>query len=94
MATDRGAGTARIGPHRIGVAICAEADVAFPFDDAAAAGAGVLCFAAAPGLHGRRETEDEWRNGFDWWRGHCLERLPAHARRVRCPPNQGPWSSS
>src|SRR4029453_7118263 len=65
--------------------ICAEADVTYPFVDAAGAGAQVLCFAAAPGLYGRRVTESEWRDGFEWWRGYCLERLPARARATGCP---------
>jgi predicted amidohydrolase len=72
-------------PHapRVGVAICAEADVDHAFDDAATAGADLLCFCAAPGLYGRRTTDAEWADGFDWWRRHCLERLPAHARRTQ-----------
>jgi predicted amidohydrolase len=68
-----------------GVAICAEADAEYPFADAAGAGARLLCFAAAPGLHGRRVTESDWRAGFEWWRGHCLERLPARAQATGCP---------
>jgi predicted amidohydrolase len=77
-----GRGAAVPAEPRVGVAICAEADVDHAFDDAATAGAEVLCFCAAPGLYGRRTTDAEWADGFDWWRGHCLDRLPVHARRT------------
>ena len=63
-----------------GAAICAESDVAYPFAEPAADGAKVVFHCSAPGLWGRRNTEEEWQGGFDWWHGECLERLSAHAR--------------
>jgi predicted amidohydrolase len=66
----------------IGVAICAEGGVDTPFDDAAARGAGVVFFCAAPGLYGRRTNESEWRAGFDWWSGSALGDAARHARRL------------
>ena len=54
--------------HHLG-ALCAEAGFDGPFDAAAAAGAGVVLFPAAPGLFGRRTGEGSWRSGFAWWEG-------------------------
>ena len=50
---------------RFGVAICAEAGFDGPFDAAAAGGARLVLFPAAPGLHGRRTDEASWQRGFD-----------------------------
>ena len=65
-----------------GVAICAEAGFDGPFDEAVAAGAGLVLFPAAPGLFGRRTTEDSWRRGFAWWEGSALGDARRHARRL------------
>ena len=65
-----------------GVAICAEAGFDAPFDDAAAGGAGLMLFPAAPGLHGRRTDEAAWRRGFAWWERSCLGDARRHARRL------------
>jgi predicted amidohydrolase len=51
---------------RFGVAICAEAGFDAPFDAAAAAGARLVLFPAAPGLYGRRTDEASWRAGHSW----------------------------
>jgi predicted amidohydrolase len=67
---------------RFGVAICAEAGFDGPFDAAAAAGAGVVLFPAAPGLYGRRTGESSWRSGFAWWEGSALGDARRHARRL------------
>ncbi|MGN6791784.1 MAG: carbon-nitrogen hydrolase family protein [Streptosporangiaceae bacterium] len=67
---------------RFGVAICAEAGFDDPFDDAAAGGAGLVLFPAAPGLYGRRTDEASWRTGFDWWQGCGLGDARRHARRL------------
>jgi predicted amidohydrolase len=67
---------------RFGVAICAEAGFGAPFDAAAAAGARLVLFPAAPGLYGRRTTEAGWRDGFAWWRGCSLGDAARHARRL------------
>jgi predicted amidohydrolase len=66
-----------------GIAICAEARVDYPFDEQTAAGAGVVFFCAAPGLYGpRRESEADWRRGFEWWESSGLGDACRHARRT------------
>ena len=70
---------------RFGVAICAEGGFDGPFDAAAAAGAALVLFPAAPGLYGRRTDEASWQRGFDWWEGSALGDARRHARR------QGLW---
>jgi predicted amidohydrolase len=67
---------------RFGIAICAESGFDAPFDAAAAAGASVVLFLAAPGLYGRRRTEASWRSGFSWWQGCGLGDAIRHARRL------------
>jgi predicted amidohydrolase len=67
---------------RFGVAICAEAGFDAPFDDAAAAGARLVLFPAAPGLYGRRTDDASWRSGFSWWEGSSLGDARRHARRL------------
>ncbi len=67
---------------RFGVAICAEAGFDGPFDAAAAAGARLVLFPAAPGLHGRRTGEASWQRGFDWWEVSALGDARRHARRL------------
>ena len=78
----RGAGVFGIAGTAVGVAICAEAGYDEPFDDAAASGAGVMLFPAAPGLYGpRRISESSWRRGFAWWEESSLGDAARHARR-------------
>lgn len=67
---------------RIGMAICAESGYNDPFDTAAAAGAALMLFAAAPGLHGRRSSDESWRSGHAWWEGCGLADAQRHARRL------------
>lgn len=67
---------------RFGVAICAESGYDAPFDAAAAAGARLVLFPAAPGLYGRRTDEASWRQGFAWWEGRGLGDARRHARRL------------
>lgn len=67
---------------RLGIAICAEAGFDAPFDDAAAAGARLVLFPAAPGLYGRRTSDAAWRRGFSWWRDSSLGDARRHARRL------------
>jgi len=67
---------------RFGVAICAESGRDAPFDAAAAAGASLVLFPAAPGLYGRRADEASWRRGFGWWEGSGLADARRHARRL------------
>lgn len=65
-----------------GVAICAEAGFDAPFDVAAAGGARLVLFPAAPGLYGRRTDEASWRSGFSWWQGCALGDAGRHAKRL------------
>jgi predicted amidohydrolase len=67
---------------RFGIAICAESGVDAPFDTAAAAGARLVLFPAAPGLYGRRTDEASWRDGFAWWEGSGLGDAIRHAQRL------------
>ena len=67
---------------RFGVVICAEAGFDAPFDAAAAAGARLVLFPAAPGLHGRRSDEASWRRGFSWWQGWGLGHACRQAQRL------------
>lgn len=71
-----------LGNWRFGVAICAEAGFDEPFDAAAAYGARLVLFPAAPGLHGRRRSESEWRDGFSWWQECSLGDAKRHAARL------------
>lgn len=76
-------GVFRLGAARFGVAICAESGVDLPWAAAAAAGAQVVFFCAAPGLYGRRTDQAAWRAGHAWWEGHGLAEASAHAKRHR-----------
>ena len=67
---------------RFGVAICAEAGFDAPFDSAAAGGASLVLFPAAPGLYGRRTDEASWHEGFCWWQEFGLGNARRHARRL------------
>lgn len=67
---------------RFGVAICAEAGFDAPFEAAAAAGARLVLFPAAPGLYGRCSDDTSWREGFSWWQGSGLGDACRHARRL------------
>ena len=73
----------RLGEIRLGIAICAEAGVDYPFDEPAAAGAGLILFCAAPGLYGRRTDEASWRSGHAWWESCGLADARRHAARTR-----------
>jgi predicted amidohydrolase len=66
---------------RFGVAICAEAGFDAPFDAAAAGGAQLVLFPAAPGLHGRRTDQASWRAGWSWWETCALGDARRHAAR-------------
>jgi len=69
-----------IAGTRFGIAICAESGTDRPFAYAATMDAALVCFPAAPGLHGRRATDDEWRAGWDWWCESALGDARRHAR--------------
>jgi predicted amidohydrolase len=68
---------------RFAIAICAEAGFDAPFDAAAAAGAGLALFPAAPGLYGpRRDSTAAWQDGFTWWQGCGLGDARRQADRL------------
>ena len=71
--------TFRFGALRFGIAICAEGDVDYPFDEPARDGAELIFFCAAPGLTGRRTDEEGWRAGHEWWVEHGLGNAIRHA---------------
>jgi predicted amidohydrolase len=79
------AGGFRLGSARFAITVCAEGGVDFPWDDAAAGGADVVLFCAAPGLYGRRTDEQGWRDGHAWWVGSGLGDAIRHARRLGLP---------
>lgn len=70
------------GSARFGSMICAEAGVDFTWDQTHAAGAPIILFCSAPGLYGRRVTEDDWRAGLEWWEGCGLADAMRHASRL------------
>ncbi len=76
------AATFRIDEQPVGICICAESATDAPFDDAAAAGAHVVFFCAAPGLYGRRVDDAGWRAGYDWWTSAGLADARRNARRL------------
>ncbi|MEJ7628993.1 MAG: nitrilase-related carbon-nitrogen hydrolase [Nocardioidaceae bacterium] len=52
------------------MAVCAEIGTAPPY----ALGSRLVLGPSAPGLYGdRRRTDDDWRRGFDWWRGSVVD---------------------
>jgi predicted amidohydrolase len=65
-----------------GMAICAESGYDDPFDHAAAAGAPLVLFPAAPGLYGRRTDEASWQRGHAWWESCGLADARRHAERL------------
>jgi predicted amidohydrolase len=69
-----------LGGARYAIAICAEGEVERPFAYAVRSSAKVVLFCAAPGLWGRRIDEAAWQRGWEWWRGHGLDRARRHAR--------------
>jgi len=73
------------GSLRFGIAICAEGGIDYPFDEPTSAGASIVLFCAAPGLHGRRTDLQGWRDGHSWWESVGL----ADARRHAC--RTGAW---
>lgn len=64
----------------IGIAICAESEVTYPFSDAKDLGAKVVFHCSAPGLYGRQDDDAGWQRGFDWWRNSSIEQLTAYAK--------------
>ena len=76
-----GALRGELGSARFGSIICAEASQPQLWDESAD-DAPLVCFSSAPGLHGRRTTDAEWRTGVDWWAGQGLGQAREHAARL------------
>jgi 8-oxo-dGTP pyrophosphatase MutT (NUDIX family) len=72
----------QFGSLRFGIAICAEGEVDYPFDEPARDGAALVMFCAAPGLHRRRTDDESWRAGLAWWESEGLEHARRHALRT------------
>ena len=70
-----------LGAARFGSIICAESGVDFTWDASVAAGAQLLFMTSAPGLHGRRTSDVEWRSGLQWWESCGLSDARRHAVR-------------
>lgn len=68
------------GALPIALTICADSDNPAVFADAARDGARLVLHSSAPGLYGRRNTQAEWQDGFDWYKSHLTGRLPLYAR--------------
>jgi predicted amidohydrolase len=61
--------TFRVADMTCSLAVCAEIGSAPPY----ALGSQLVLGPAAPGLYGdRRRTDDDWKRGFDWWRGSVV----------------------
>ncbi len=72
----------RLGGHRCGIVICAEAGVDWTWDATTDAGAEIVLFCSAPGLHGRRTDDASWSAGYQWWEGCGLGDARRHAERL------------
>jgi predicted amidohydrolase len=64
-----GSGAFELDGTAISLAVCAEIGLGASYRT----GASLVLGPAAPGLYGRRNSPDDWRRGFDWWRGSVLD---------------------
>jgi len=74
-------GVFRLGAATFAIAICAEAGVDRPWEEAHRAGAPLVFLCSASGLQGRRTDEASWREGLSWWESSGLGDAIRHARR-------------
>ncbi len=63
-----------------GVAICGDISKEEIFSGCARQGARIMFELAAPGLYGEQATRD-WKSGYEWWEGVCLDKLTDYARK-------------
>jgi predicted amidohydrolase len=70
----------RGGVVRCALAVCADSDRPDLFAAFAERGAQVVLHASAPGLYTRRTDAASRQAGYEWYRDHLGERLPAAAR--------------
>lgn len=72
------------------LAVCAEIGTKAPYG----AGSQLVLGPAAPGLYGeRRLTDQDWKRGFDWWRGSVVQDARRHVRpgqRLAVSTQSGP----
>jgi predicted amidohydrolase len=77
-----GPATAPVWDHagvRFGLAVCADIDAPWVYQDVAQAGAQLVLECAAPGLYGEQATRN-WETSYAWWRGECHTKLAGYAR--------------
>jgi predicted amidohydrolase len=78
FAPGAGSGVFAIGGVTCSIVVCAEIGTPPPYR----LGSRVVLAPAAPGLYGeRRRTAQDWRRGFEWWRGS----LTTDAKRLLAP---------
>ena len=84
-----GFATVSVDGRTVATAVCAEIGSRQPYG----LGADLVLAPAAPGLYGpRRVNEEDWRRGFDWWRGSVradAERLLPHGSHLAVSTQAG-----
>jgi predicted amidohydrolase len=66
----------------VGLILCAESPIDDTWDATHRAGAEVVAMCSAPGLYGRRTSDDEWRAGLEWWESAGLADACRNAHRL------------
>ncbi len=62
----------------IGLAICADIDDEFIFQEYKRLGVDLVFECAAPGLYGEQNTRN-WQSGYNWWKDECYKKLGVYA---------------
>lgn len=73
--------------EKFGLLVCADQDREDLFCQCAQSGARIVLLPSAPGLFGAQARRD-WKSGYDWWRGECINGIGSYARRL------GIWTAS
>jgi predicted amidohydrolase len=73
----------REGDLTCALAVCADSERPDLFRRFGEGGAKVVFHSSAPGLYGRRVTEEDWRKGYSWYTGEITEQLSQYARDNR-----------
>lgn len=68
------------GTVMCGLAVCSDSERADIFQALAEKGARIVFHSSAPGLYGRRTSEAEWWDGYNWYRSFLGASLPLYAR--------------
>lgn len=66
--------------QKFGIAICSDISMEKIFEECSRMGAKLVFELAAPGLYGERNPRD-WKAGYEWWEGACLDILPKYAMK-------------